>query len=433
MKRIKTSAKWVALCLLGLLAIQGVATVYYGRQVEQKLNQLHRIGMPVTRTEIIPRLPAHAKNAAPLYQKSFSLLPPELSNRKLRTLAGPSFTAQSLKDAKGILAECDQAMAVAQKASAIPDAVFPVNWSDTPGYLLPHLANLRKLCTLFTIRALVFSSAGHSDMAVESLVIALRIARVPHNEPCFISALMQSKMLETAMQALETVLSSQTPSYPTMKALDAELSKVDATLMMSFKIAFQGELTAGIEYFNIARTHGLNVTENKTEPQMIRPTRPLIYMDELNYIDAMVDLSKRISYPRRLMPAAKVDDPTDKWYASVSKLLFPYFFNATLTRDSLIARAGLERTALALKLHRKQSGKFPPSLDSVKTVSGTSLPQDVFSGRSFGYIAGRRSIHIYSVGPDLTDNQGKALKGDVNLPGVGDLVISMTTESSLSH
>jgi len=77
-------------------------------------------------------------------------------------------------------------------------------------------------------------------------------------------------------------------------------------------------------------------------------------------------------------------------------------------RETLLA--GLE-TGIALELYKQGQGRYPDTLDDLKTVTPEGAPLDPLSGHPFIYRSnGVSDYTLYSVGPDLKDDGGDAEK-----------------------
>ena len=85
------------------------------------------------------------------------------------------------------------------------------------------------------------------------------------------------------------------------------------------------------------------------------------------------------------------------------------------------------RTALGLAAYRTQYRRYPDSMDELRQAMNWEVPEDPFSGKDFVYRREGKGYVLYSVGRDLDDDGGGAMKLDRTAPtGMsGDIVWRM--------
>lgn len=96
---------------------------------------------------------------------------------------------QLLEKSRPILGEIETAV-------RRPKSQFPVHYEDNLSALLPHLANLKGLGRLFSLRALARLEAGDAAAALQDVVTTIRLAESLRNEPILISGLVRIAILE---------------------------------------------------------------------------------------------------------------------------------------------------------------------------------------------------------------------------------------------
>ena len=82
-------------------------------------------------------------------------------------------------------------------------------------------------------------------------------------------------------------------------------------------------------------------------------------------------------------------------------------------------------TALAqLMAYRVEKGKFPGSLEEASQIIGMSVPVDPFTLQPVRYKSDGKHGVVYSLGPDMTDNQAGVVYDPTNgTVSAGDVVI----------
>lgn len=116
------------------------------------------------------------------------------------------------------------------------------------------------------------------------------------------------------------------------------------------------------------------------------------------------------------LPACYMSGEITRDMARSLKMYFLGFETQWLEIDGLLLLAGL-------KLYRLEKGEYPDNLDALVPDVLDKLPVDPFTpDGKFKYIKqGKNNILLYSIGADLTDNQGRKII-DSDQPG-GDIVI----------
>ena len=119
--------------------------------------------------------------------------------------------------------------------------------------------------------------------------------------------------------------------------------------------------------------------------------------------DTLPDLGKwldRKPYQRQIEASSFIED-IPRW-----DRVSPFYLDAEGLAgriDVHLAQFDLMETALWLEIHRRETGAYPETLSSLEN----DLPLDRFSGKSLIYRKEGGSYLLYSVGPDLKDNNGK--------------------------
>jgi hypothetical protein len=89
------------------------------------------------------------------------------------------------------------------------------------------------------------------------------------------------------------------------------------------------------------------------------------------------------------------------------------------TRNRSVAALRLVIVELAVRLHQKQHGKLPATLDELVPALLPAVPLDPYTGRPLVYRVTTNSFLLYSIGPDGQDDggtpmaRGKLGKGDL--------------------
>jgi hypothetical protein len=95
---------------------------------------------------------------------------------------------------------------------------------------------------------------------------------------------------------------------------------------------------------------------------------------------------------------------------AVSQLLKPAIDSLELISHRSIARLRLLTAELAIRRYRLENGTDPPSLEALAPRYLAKVPADPYSGRAIRYrLDQSQGHHLYCVGPDGRDDDGKPL------------------------
>ena len=109
------------------------------------------------------------------------------------------------------------------------------------------------------------------------------------------------------------------------------------------------------------------------------------------------------------------------WVAGVDRV-----FPQLLAAETAVV---LMRLELALQEYRKKAGRYPDRLEALAPAVLAAVPRDPFTGNPFVYRRTGARYLLYSVGPDLRDDGGRAIVVTRHVPGPGDLVAGKAAHS----
>ena len=482
--------RWLALravfVLLIICVVAAVAWTYFniklGRQLEAELARLRASGAPLTLAQAAPKPVPESENAAVLYQKVFGVRFPRdttpehpLANMSTdeRTLIDaygggstpPGIVTDVTRDESGTVtvrqgpekppsrSEVDarvaallekpnvvDALAVLRKASEMPHCVFPVDWAAGPAALFPHLTEFRAAARLVCAQARLTAGQGDVDAALDWCMIALRMSEQAAVEPTLAAQLVCVAMQGTAFSAMQSILSSSTPSAQAAARLDEYLGRLDLT--GGFVRGLEGEracvlgaltMRVGFDVAALAQL-AAEVWPNGAKALWFRAYgriycsplgAPLRKAEEIIYLKYMGEQTKTAPLPYREtkpgVEAAEWEVAKAPVYPGViARSILPTYAPAAAMRDKGIVQIAECRIVLALKGYKQQHRAYPANLADLQATLDRPLPLDPFSGKDFIYRTEDRGFILYSVGRDLKDDQGQAPTPETH--GAGDIV-----------
>ena len=212
-------------------------------------------GAPQTLEELDAFYPAvpDAANAALLYLKAADLrkmgeFDPELpmigTGKPLPIPAVP--LAPKIK--AGLVAELEDnagAMLLLHQAAAMDNCRYPIDLTRGAGVHLEHLARVRDLARMLYVQAVVAADDGRAELAVQSLLDGMALARSLRREPVLVSQLVRIACWGIAIDALEQVVNRVPLDGPMLSALQSAVARADDREAMTR--AYQGELCTWLD------------------------------------------------------------------------------------------------------------------------------------------------------------------------------------------
>jgi len=432
--------------ILGLLALLIVAHTIFnfiaGRRLEAELQKIRASGAPLTLTEAAPPQMPDAENAALLYLEAFKEMkappyapeavggkaPPESELEPVYEFIAPSprKPRPSLAEVAAIIDRHEKGFRLLEQASRRPACRFPVNWEAGAAALFPHLAAMRAATRFLVAKALVDAKRGRSAEAMKDLAIIIRMTNHISADPTLIAALARIACTAIMFRPLPEILSAAAPTEAESRALYDLLTEVDTR--GPFVHAMQGERCFGLWGFDHVRKagpkeffgsedypHWSGILSRRWLWRILRPLwKPFLKLDEvfyLNYMQAQIALAAK-PYAQSRQGYERLEKMLKQvpWYAILSRIMSPVFSRAHQKQEELSAMLGLMRAALALRAYQVENGAYPASLEELRARGGWPFPDDPFTGRPFIYRREGKGYLIYSVGADLSDDEGISLK-----------------------
>jgi hypothetical protein len=402
--------RWWLVAPLVLLAGYLIALAYTEAVVRGKLDEIKAKGEPLRLAEMAPKLPLGADNAADLYLQAFGFM-----------WQGANFE-QAMKDlsyARSILPQAEPIIELLEEASRMQTCAFPVDWNAPAASLVfPHYARMREGARLLNAHARVLGADGKSDEALGDVAAMCRMAEHVKSDPVLIALLLGYAIEGIAFDALEATLSAGDPSPETCRKLFDQLAKIDHR--GAVRRAFLAERAFGIgtfqgfragdpatvqSFFNSIQTGGGPTINTQAAAYSVYRTigRPILNLDEASYLDYMRAEIDSLTAP----PAA----PSHQWSSAdpstglglLGALIAPVMDRTKLNAQRREAEIAVARAALALKAYHAEKKRYAKSLAEL-AADGWKLPKDPFGGADLRYRAENHGFVVYSLGPNLADD-----------------------------
>ncbi|MFW6155752.1 MAG: hypothetical protein ACOC7J_00420 [Armatimonadota bacterium] len=424
--------------LLVLFVVLAIPWTYFnitlGMALEREIEQIRERGEPLTLEEALPETPPRSENAAYAYEEAFRVfhywgpsLDGAASGTMLTALSRPG-TREKLEDfvegradvlpddaRKRLFSDgVEQRLDAIRRASQMKRCVFPVNWEDGYGALLPHFGQFRAAQRLVTARMMIAGREGRSEEALEWCRVGLRMTEHISEEPTLIAFLVRVAMIEMLSRGAQDICDDVALTAAQAESIGSIAGSDD--LWQHLHRAMEAERALGLSLFDgDHQVQDYVATESPADryPWSLYYSplgAPLRKNDQLTFVNLYELLIERMEHPWREVGQ---DWPDRQEYtalggrtAPLTMVLMPVFSRAPMNRDAAIARRDQFQIALALNLYRQEHEEYPRTLEPLAGTVDWPIPEDIFSGEPFGYRREGDGYLLWSVGPDLDDDGG---------------------------
>lgn len=345
--------------------------------------------------------------------------------------AAAAFVLDALQPYAPVLSEL-------QAARVRPYTRFAVryDWENPWAILLPHLAVIKRTSQLLRLKASAELAAGRTEAALQDVLLLLRLADAPKDEPTLISQLVRVACFEISLHPIWEGLANRRWSEPQLQTLQATLESFD--FLKDLKRVLAAERTWGsltIALLRDRRTPNLSrfllssEDQKDVEPWLQEADRAFencprdwFEAEQKNYCqlsDELVapgfDLGARRVFPRvseenahRLEKAFSQRDTLLEKHLVFAKLLLLPSPKVQLKLAGAQVSADLAVVACALERHQLRTGQYPQDLAALVPQFLNQLPHDVVNGQPLHYqrTSDGRFL-LYSVGWNESDDGGE--------------------------
>lgn len=322
-------------------------------------------------------------------------------------------TPPSINLIKTTLGAFQPSLDEAKKVAKLPQGRFEITYApNIANTILSPLDATGAITDLVTIDAFIQAQDGKSQQAMESTQAIFNIARSVGEIPFPISYQVRGRICAQSIRMLELTIALGEPSKDSLSQFQSLLEN-EASFPMFLHIAKANRAS------NYAVLSSL-----KKDKDMIKNLKGIFDLkdDEAIATKLVLEeptiLSWLLKYSNSLVAIANL--PQQDQQKAVTELalklneknmLFVKLFTSPPkkiweTSHSNLAILNCAITSLAMERYRITNGKWPRKLDELVPEYLAKLPTDPFNGEPLlvGTIPG--GLVIYSVGPDLQDNNG---------------------------
>lgn len=441
MKRWFGLAALVAI-LLGLVIGYLLKQESLSKQLNRELELLRQSGEPVTLADLLPPVPPN-EDGTPFYRLAIAQL--ETAKKRLsRTVWDSVYEFISRQPSKPVrLSDVQLALQAAQPAlKTLRQALkYPhmrlTNWNEENPWstLFPHFLSFREFARLLLAEGLWRKRQGDIDGAVESHLTMLKLVQRISDEPTFIGFLLQASIFSTSLNGLQQILEDADPSSQTYRAVIEELRSWD--IDKSFVRALQAERVVFIAFCEWARK-----SASRREINELSPEKESFVVNIPVWLGSKSALAVRnqllgLQYYKSLLAVARKGVPykpeelkslENQWRQlfgrneyevkiGIMRLVWDSKFIAkeailpfSMEMSNKVAtQHALQRLAIvacALRLYKKEHGRYPETLRALVPKYLPTVPVDPFDGKVLRYQRVGEGFKVWSIGEDLKDDGG---------------------------
>ena len=420
----------ISLVLLLLLAVPLVAwRMYLAHFINKQLREIRAAGLPTNGEELHRWYAAvpDSQNAALALTRIFELRRNFTDSRSNLTYnfklpgRGEPLTADQAEWLEEYVAMNTAMFAETDKALALPESRYPVDYTRLMETPLPHLARLNTLAKLHEYAAYLAIRSGRFDRVSTNTATMLALARTLDNEPCLISQLVRLRVIKMAFTTLERRVNAAALSAAELKHLSAAFANARTAHLATH--ALIGERAMTIPYFRMTRAEAARLRPRKNDDESQRDS-PLAYNGpailkllgyyELDFGSYLTGMNKGIELAGSPPPVnlaagrhfARAGEESTKRHRAVSGHLLSAYAGVASRGNEAIAWQRLAVTALAIEQFRNQNGQLPDELEGLTPRLRRNEVEDPFVGRALRYKRTETGYVLYSVGGDGRDNGG---------------------------
>jgi hypothetical protein len=321
-------------------------------------------------------------------------------------------TPQSINLIKTTLGAFQPSLVEARKVTKLPQGRFKITYSlDYFSTTLNFLSEMDSIEHLLALDVLIQAQDGKSQQAMESTLASFNIARSSRELPFVISYYHQIKIYIKSIRNLEQTIALGEPSKDSLSQFQSLLeNEARFPMFLAIAKANRADNYATLSYLKKDKDI-IKTLQKYFDLKTDEATATKLVLEEPNI------LSWLLKYTTSLVAIANL--PHQDQQKAVTELalklnekpnlrkIFPSFIvNIGIESNRYLAMLNCAITGLAIERYRITNGKWPRKLDELVPEYLATLPTDPFNGEPLlvGTILG--GLVIYSVGPDLQDNNG---------------------------
>jgi hypothetical protein len=374
--------------------------------------------------------PPTGQNAAAFFQQGFDALRITEADRNspnlpligkgAMPLPGRAVPLAMKSAISGFLQRNQAATQLFEQGAKCSQSRYPIDLTRGSLTPLPHLAKVKHAAQVSVLSALAAVETGPADRVAQGVLLALATARSLDGEPLFISQLVRVSCVSLAAEGLEQAVNRAALPAESLDRLQQAFEKAEEREAAGegFSSAIVGERVGALTLFD---TPPEKLLQQLSDPKTVMP--PAEHEKQLARLKNGKDMkagkqfclaafdqvlaARKEPFPARLKAGQafrqRVVEAKEKQILFVPMLL-PALADTAKEAASL-AQLRLALTALALERFRSaHDSHYPNALSELVPACIAAVPSDPFDGQPLRYRKQDGGYLLYSVGPDLKDD-----------------------------
>ncbi|MCC6797820.1 MAG: hypothetical protein IT366_22085 [Candidatus Hydrogenedentes bacterium] len=320
---------------------------------------------------------------------------------------GETLPADTMSAIAAYLAANRECLASIAGIDSLNNSRYPIDTRMVLGGPLSHLDQIRGAARLLVLDATYKAETSDAVGAGVTLERAFRLSETLRNEPFLISQLVRVACHTLACGGVEHVLNRVALPDEQLARLQSLIRAADDpdTLYR----AFVGERCLSMDPSSpIRRTPIISQF-------LATPTAQVV---------TEVIAAGRLSGAKRRDEFARIQQAVDGSFNPYAGVLVPAFGRTHETHDRDLATLRVAATVIAIERYRIAENKIPDSLSALAPRYLDAVPIDPFDEQPLRFLQGDSGYLVYSIGPNLRDDQGAEPDKDARI--TGDIVIKVT-------
>jgi len=320
------------------------------------------------------------------------------------------FSAPQMSRIDACLQGLQPALSEARKISELPRGRFANTYAkdafSTPS---PHMKKIRQVMSALRIDATGRAQTEDVDGSLASCRALVNAGRSMLDEPIPISQLVRLACDNVVIPCLERALGQGEPSDVAVAATQRLFE--DEAGQPILLIMCRAERAEAHHYMTLLQNGDLKPDGFYRElPENERPASTSIADIRKSHAALLRHLTRFVEIAQ--LPPHEQLQQIKTSLAAIAQAP-PLARAMAVGGDTMVlachrgrARLVCAATALACERYRKANGKWPDSLQALVPTQLSAVPLDPYDGKPLRLIRNNEGITVYSVGPDLQDNQG---------------------------